>query len=90
MDGTWRGIVVEPPATPPVPGAVVQVVLDVVRTARDGQEFERVIVRGVYPAGVAVPALADGAGRNVVQCFYGQTMDIRALLIPAASEPTGS
>lgn len=60
---------------------IVEVVLDVVPVHEDGQHYERVIVRGVYPKDARKPETLDGATRNVVQAFMGVTMDIKALLI---------
>jgi hypothetical protein len=60
---------------------IVEVVLDVVPVHEDGQHYERVIVRGVYPRNAHKPDLLEGATRNVVQVFMGITMDIKALLI---------
>jgi hypothetical protein len=56
---------------------IVQVVLDVVYE----DNGHRVVVRGVYPEGVAIPEPLNGSKRNVVQAFVGHTLDIRALYI---------
>lgn len=74
----------------PQHGEVIEVVLDVVRVEREDGSFERVIVRGVYPRGGPYPPLEPGAARNVVQTFYGATLNVRAFLLPAAPDvPAG-
>jgi hypothetical protein len=62
-------------------GDVIEVVLDVVHVTRDGREFERVLVRGVFPRGVITPDPAPGATRNVVQVFFD---------IPISPSPIGA
>jgi hypothetical protein len=66
-------------------GEIVEVVLDVVHVTRDGGEFERVLVQGVFPQGAALPPPLDGASRNVVSVFLGRDMrSIGAFLIETA------
>ena len=74
-------------------GDRVEIVMDVVHVSRDDDEFERVIVHGVYPYGehASHPPAQPGAYRNVVGVFFGANMGaLPAFLIPSAPVPATS